>query len=663
MLQMYGGRTAVRQQEISTFICFMSAIFLGTANAALAAESQGLHELTNECDIALSGGTDPCLSLPFTSGTGINTTDAAVIRSSDASNDYPLIYGARSLAGSNAAMAIDAHGYCRYVDNGSANAIFIPFKSKKEWVNGFITTINKKSNGIKLSTCSRGSQNENDLIYIHPNDADNIYMTGKGSTDARLNQCKIINGLPASHGERLPYKKYGTTVPTYTPTDIPFTFKCTSPDGTPFNETVTEVGFIGLNSGERDGTLPPPLGWVLNYVKYSYDGICGDANGVASATAPTTNLCHVGKPSAVSKKSDGTWGWTCSNGNGGGQVGLCGAEASDAPVNVSLSRLQCNATSGPDTDIAILLDSSQSMESVVKASQTVFKQLLSKFDNSKTIKYSVMSVGGTGGYTPENGSGDVCCLFDKCASELQALGMDSTNCTKNCFYRPICAYGHLMDFGTHTSTDLDAVASKLAQIKSNTNTPLVSAMRYTAETDLSDETHARAMIVISDGAETCADISKSVELPSSQGGQRNSNQMQADAVQAVQELRNSGIKMYGVRIWNGVAKSVGLRTYDQFDAYNQVLDSTTSALTAGTFGTALKEMLDKAVSTATDELTAKVYTTTTPEKFVGTLTSSTTLSLQPGSYKIEYFIGTTKTSSEIETVTADLQLGTKKTCQ
>ncbi len=45
------------------------------------------------------------------------------------------------------------------------------------------------------------------------------------------------------------------------------------------------------------------------------NGACGSSNTLAFSVAPSTNLCSVGTPSAVS--GSGTWSWTCSGVNGG----------------------------------------------------------------------------------------------------------------------------------------------------------------------------------------------------------------------------------------------------------------------------------------------------------------------------------------------------------
>ena len=51
-------------------------------------------------------------------------------------------------------------------------------------------------------------------------------------------------------------------------------------------------------------------------------GICGTANGIAVASAPSTNLCGVGTPSSVS--GSGPFIWSC-NGVGGGAPISCSA--------------------------------------------------------------------------------------------------------------------------------------------------------------------------------------------------------------------------------------------------------------------------------------------------------------------------------------------------
>lgn len=59
----------------------------------------------------------------------------------------------------------------------------------------------------------------------------------------------------------------------------------------------------------------------------SIDGACGDANGLAVETAPSSDLCETGTASAVT--GDGPWHWSC-RGQGGGASQSCIAPSSVA---------------------------------------------------------------------------------------------------------------------------------------------------------------------------------------------------------------------------------------------------------------------------------------------------------------------------------------------
>ncbi|MDP2091024.1 MAG: InlB B-repeat-containing protein [Candidatus Gracilibacteria bacterium] len=50
---------------------------------------------------------------------------------------------------------------------------------------------------------------------------------------------------------------------------------------------------------------------VTLYAQWIQNGVCGSSNGVATTTAPTTNLCSVGTASAVTSNT-GNFTWTCS---------------------------------------------------------------------------------------------------------------------------------------------------------------------------------------------------------------------------------------------------------------------------------------------------------------------------------------------------------------
>lgn len=58
------------------------------------------------------------------------------------------------------------------------------------------------------------------------------------------------------------------------------------------------------------------------------NGVCGSANGVATASYPTANWCTTGtKVDVDTTGGDGTYNWDC-NGSGGGSSVSCGANKS-----------------------------------------------------------------------------------------------------------------------------------------------------------------------------------------------------------------------------------------------------------------------------------------------------------------------------------------------
>lgn len=80
---------------------------------------------------------------------------------------------------------------------------------------------------------------------------------------------------------------------------------------------------------------------VLSFsvVANSVNGICGSANGTTVSTAPTTNLCNAGTPSAVS--GTGPWTWTCSGSNGGTDASCTATYSSSCPT-VTIDSLTAN---------------------------------------------------------------------------------------------------------------------------------------------------------------------------------------------------------------------------------------------------------------------------------------------------------------------------------
>ncbi len=89
----------------------------------------------------------------------------------------------------------------------------------------------------------------------------------------------------------------------------------------------------GLNGGTTAScaTLPQNINGICGPASNSYTpqiGTCGSANGVDTATAPTSNLCSVGSASAVA--GTGPWTWDCAATDG---TSSCSANVAVTPCN------------------------------------------------------------------------------------------------------------------------------------------------------------------------------------------------------------------------------------------------------------------------------------------------------------------------------------------
>ena len=93
-----------------------------------------------------------------------------------------------------------------------------------------------------------------------------------------------------------------------------YTWSYTVPSSTIPGAYTLKLGVFTANWGSN------PY-WNNSVTSYSVaggsriNGQCGSANGRTLPSAPTTNLCSIGAPSAVS--GTGPWSWTCAGSNGG----------------------------------------------------------------------------------------------------------------------------------------------------------------------------------------------------------------------------------------------------------------------------------------------------------------------------------------------------------
>lgn len=559
----YGRTCAMRRSKFYSCSCLLAVAGLGWFGAqseAIGADSEqatSTFPLT-QCDIT-AAASDETSCLSDTRKVYLN--DGTLVRDKDNTH----IQGTRSRSQSSGlSIPIDAFGLCRYVYNNSNNSIFIPVNTQKEWG----AFIQYAPTNVHAYGCSRGGA---------------ITVPSVFGSNAQANQCTTLIGstqtitapyAPYSNASRDPSTLLISMPPTYTASSQPITYSCQSADSTVFSETAVAV-LTGKDSRDDESAQTTgktvllsnlPVGWTISNVLYTYDGVCGNANGKELASPPTaaSDLCHVGVSSEVTQDSEtGKWSWTCSAGNGGGTQASCGTiQENKSPVDVTTPSAQCTSYVKTPVDLSIVLDASKSMSPVLKSEAAAFSTLLSKFQSaSSNVKYSVILAGGhdyTGlYYTPENGSAaqtvhwksnafgypyDLLAGYfaSRPVYEYLSYWNKVSLATYNAFtgtkktdtlltngttayyteksaadlatggYPTLygaCQYGHLINgtFGPHGSADVSNMVSALNNITTDNMTPLVAAINLAAQ-DLTDATHDRAIIVIGDGQESCVDI-------------------------------------------------------------------------------------------------------------------------------------------------------------
>ena len=247
------------------------------------------------------------------SGTCFTTDDEKGIFYYSPATTNPTPYVGAKAASGTAPGAIDVWNVCRYINNISSKAYFVPFNSSEEWEKFLANT----PADIALKTCARPL-----TITLRP--------------DARC-----LNPVPASQTAYLPYDPTGTTL---TRTG---TFQCQSDSSgcatppPPWTETVS-ANYLALNS---DMVSPS---WREQLISYGgspppacVPGSCGTSSGATLSDAPKDGLCNAGAASAVS--GTGPWAWTCVGSNGG-TTAAC-SSAKSAPVTTANDGV-CGPTNG-----------------------------------------------------------------------------------------------------------------------------------------------------------------------------------------------------------------------------------------------------------------------------------------------------------------------------
>lgn len=112
-----------------------------------------------------------------------------------------------------------------------------------------------------------------------------------------------------------------------------------------YTYTINCTGAGGSDSDSARITVTAPATPV--------NGACGSANGVARTTAPTTGLCSVGTPSAVT--GGGPWSWTCIGSNVG-STASCSAPVAPTNVNGNCASTHYSCLAGVSTNQQTLSD-------------------------------------------------------------------------------------------------------------------------------------------------------------------------------------------------------------------------------------------------------------------------------------------------------------------
>lgn len=317
------------RKRISAMNCkkryLLSLLLLLAPGIGPATASPYLSLPANECDVA---------NVPLTTNACSSLVGANGAVGSVAPGNGVNYVGARSLSLSMANTAIHAFGYCFYVNNQSVESLFVPFNSAFE-ITAFYNKYATSLSGINLIDCSVPGQ-----VMVPPN------FPGVPQANQCLNN---PSSLPVNVPNYAPYATAASA--TATSTGSPATpFACISSDGTSFTETATAT------FGQQDSYDPvTQVGWVPSTVVYTYNGVCGSANGVPSVNAPATDLCHVGIALiAPAQDASGNWGWTCYGGNGlnsqnascsavGSVDGQCNSATTSTPATTAPSANLCSA--------------------------------------------------------------------------------------------------------------------------------------------------------------------------------------------------------------------------------------------------------------------------------------------------------------------------------
>ncbi len=312
MVDAYSERDwGMRISGSKSFSFLKASAFLALGLLFLVASAPAYAD-SKECNIsgASTGSMTSCTS-SYVAAT--QTSQTAAVNDEADTNCTSSYCGARSEANKAAQAPIDAHGFCRWVDNATTNSIFIPFRSTNEWTK----LLNNLPAGISTVHCAR------------PADASNLTVSAT-PTYAGCSPTMTVSN-PSVYG------RTGASiwpVPPLTPA-----FTC-------HNGATSVQSQLQWSAGDADSVSASTLSWNKNFY-YSPDltlTVTNNATGVLASplTIDTGNTVQLNWSSSSGYTGQS---WSCLGSNGWGATGNNGS-ITDAPTVNTTYTMTCTDTKG-----------------------------------------------------------------------------------------------------------------------------------------------------------------------------------------------------------------------------------------------------------------------------------------------------------------------------
>jgi hypothetical protein len=222
---------------------------------------------------------------------------------------------------------------CVQIDNASTKAYFIPLKTHREWA-AFKSAASSNTNlnlAVRSCSCGGGTNGacgsaNGTSVTMAP--TANLCSAGTAGTVTQASGGEYVWTCAGSGGGT---NASCATVAQCSPVGSLYIWNGINWDD--YMDPNWNVSVAGFNISSPPPTISSDMvvgqgvTWVApgKHLRCgplgAKSGMCGTASTVATATAPTTNLCALGTASTVSNGGS-TWNWTCA-GTGGGSTVAC----------------------------------------------------------------------------------------------------------------------------------------------------------------------------------------------------------------------------------------------------------------------------------------------------------------------------------------------------